>query len=46
MLENKRIEINKRDDQGLNAFLIAAKHGHGDVMRVLAENGIEIYNCD
>lgn len=46
MLENKMIDINKQDSDGLNAFWIAAKHGHGDVMRVLAEHGIEIYNTD
>jgi len=46
MLENKMIDINKKDEKGLNAFWIAAKHGHGEVMRVLAEHGIEIYNAD
>ena len=40
------IDINKQDEQGLNAFMIAAVFGHGDVMRVLAEHGIEIYNTD
>lgn len=46
MLENKMIDINKQDEEGLNSFWIAAKHGHGEVMRVLAEAGIEIYNAD
>lgn len=46
MLENKMINIDKRDEDGCNAFLIAAMHGHGDVMRVLAENGIQIYSSD
>ena len=46
MLGNKMININKKDEKGLNAFWIAAYHGHGDVMRVLAEKGIEIYNAD
>jgi len=46
MLENKMIDINKQDEHGLNSFWIAAKHGHGDIMRVLAEHGIEIYNTD
>jgi len=40
------IDINKQDEDGLNAFFIAAKHGHGEVMRVLAEHGIDIYNTD
>ena len=46
MLENKMIDINKQDELGLNAFWIAAYHGHGEVMRVLAEHGIEIYNSN
>ena len=46
MLENKMIDINKKDELGLNSFWIAAKYGHGDIMRVLAEHGIEIYNTD
>ena len=40
------IDINKKDEKGLNAFWVAAYHGHGDVMRVLSENGIDIYNAD
>lgn len=46
MLENKMIDINKQDEQGLNSFWIAARCGHGDIMRVLAEHGIDIYNGD
>ena len=46
ILENKRIDIDKRDKDGLNAFWIAARLGHGDVLRVLAEKGINIYNFD
>ena len=30
----------------MNAFWTAARCGNGDVMRVLAENGVEIYNTD
>ena len=40
------IDINKTDEDGLNAFWIAARCGHGDVLRVLAEHGIDIYNAD
>lgn len=40
------IDINKQDEDGLNAFWIAARCGHGDIMRVLAENNIDIYNTD
>ena len=46
LLENKKIEINKTDEQGLNSFWIAARCGNGEVMRVLAEHGIDIYNTD
>ena len=46
MLENKMIDINKEDEDGVNAFWIAARCGHGDTMRVLAEHGINIYNTD
>ena len=46
LLENKMIEINKQDEDGLNAFWIAARCGHGNVLRVLAEYGIDIYNSD
>jgi len=40
------ININQEDEQGLNAFWIAARCGNGDVMRVLAEAGVMIYNSD
>ena len=46
MLTNRMIDLNKEDEEGLNAFWIAARCGHGDVMRVLAEHGIDIYNTD
>lgn len=46
MLENAHLDINKTDAQGLNAFWIAARSGNGEIMRVLAEHGIDIYNCD
>ena len=46
MLENKMIDIDKTDEEGLNAFWIAARCGHGEIMRVLAEHSINIYNTD
>ena len=46
MLENKKLDINKVDNNGLNAFWIAARYGNGEVMRILAEHGIDIYNTD
>ena len=46
MLENKMLEINKKDAEGVNSFWIAARFGHGAVMSVLAENGIDVLNTD
>ncbi len=46
MLENPMIDIDKRDENGLNAFMVAAQYGNGEVMRVFAEHGIDIYNTD
>jgi len=46
MLENKMLDINKKDTEGVNAFWIAARFGHGGVMGVLAENGIDVLNTD
>lgn len=31
---------------GVNAFWLAAKFGQGNIMRVLAENGINVLNTD
>jgi ankyrin repeat protein len=46
MLQNKMIDINKKDKDGVNAFWIAAYFGHGKVMSVLAESGIDVMNTD
>ena len=46
ILENKMIDINKKDSEGLNAFWIACICGNGEVMKVLAERGIDILNTD
>ena len=46
MLENKKLDVNKKDENGLNSFWIAARYGNGEIMRVLAEAGIDIYNTD
>jgi ankyrin repeat protein len=46
MLENKFININQKDQIGVNSFWIACKFGHGAAMKVLAENGIDIFNTD
>ena len=46
ILENKMIDINKTDSEGLNSFWIAAICGNGEVMKILAERGIDIMNVD
>ena len=46
MLENKMLDINKKDGDGVNAFWIACRFGHGNVMRVLAEAEIDVMNKD
>ena len=46
MLENKKLDVNKKDENGLNSFWIAARYGNGEIIRVLAEAGIDIYNTD
>jgi ankyrin repeat protein len=44
MLENKMIDIEKKNPDGTNAFWIAARFGKGDAMKVLAEHGIDVLN--
>ena len=46
MLENKMIEVNKKDKDGLNSFWIACRFGHGNVMRVLSEKGSDVLVSD
>ena len=45
MIQNPTIDIQVVEPEtGVNAFWIAAFYGHGGVMRVLAEKGIDIFN--
>lgn len=46
MLENRMLDIQKKDAEGLNAFWVACRYGHGKVMRVLAEAGINVNILD
>jgi ankyrin repeat protein len=46
ILENHMIEIQKKDKEGLNAFWVPCRYGHGVCMRILAEHGIDIMNTD
>jgi hypothetical protein len=40
------VNINKTDKFGVNSFWIACYSGNGGVMKVLAENGVDIFNTD
>ena len=46
MLENKFIDINKKHSSGVNSFWVACKYGHGQAMKILAENGADIFCVD
>lgn len=46
LLENKMVDINRKDEFGRNALFIAAKHANEGVMRVLLAKGIRIYQFD
>ena len=43
MLQNSRIQINKRDKFGVNAFWIAAFYGQVSTMELLRRTDIDIY---
>ena len=44
MLRNKSMDINVCDsNSGVNAFWLACLYGHGNIMRMLAEAGTDIY---
>lgn len=42
MLANATLDINARDNEGLNAFWVGANFGHGDIMALLAERNADI----
>ena len=45
MLQNPTIDITVVEPEtGVNSFWIAANYGHGQIMQVLAEKGIDIFN--
>jgi ankyrin repeat protein len=46
ILINRTLNLNVTNEQGINAFWIACLYGHGTVMRVLAENGIDIFTSN
>lgn len=44
MLRNKTLDINVIDEMtGVNAFWLACLYGHGEIMKILAEAGTDIY---
>ena len=45
MIKNPTIDLEVCEPEtGVNAFWMAAFYGHGNVMKVLAEAGIDIFN--
>jgi ankyrin repeat protein len=44
MLNNYKLDINKSDSFGVNAFWIAAFYGHVPIMLRLMEKGADIYS--
>ena len=42
ILLNKTLDINLENEQGVNAFWTACFFGHGNIMRTLADHGIDI----
>lgn len=47
LIKNPMIDIQVTEPEtGVNAFWLAAFYGHGQVMKVLAEKGIDIFNVN
>lgn len=42
VLSNKTIDIQVKNEHGVNGFWIACMFGHGEVMSLLADAGIDI----
>lgn len=43
ILMNKTVEINQVNESGVNAFWVACMYGHGGLMKILADKGINIF---
>ena len=44
MLMNKTLDINVIDlESGINSFWLACLYGHGEIMSILADSGIDIF---
>jgi ankyrin repeat protein len=43
VLMNRTLDIQVINNSGVNAFWIACMYGHGDVMKTLAQKGINIF---
>jgi len=47
LLKNSTVNINVIDPwSGVNSFWLACLYGHGKIMKILAEQGAEIYNTN
>jgi hypothetical protein len=44
ILKNKTVNINAQDPfTGVSSFWLACLYGHGSIMKIIAENGADIY---
>jgi ankyrin len=44
LLLNKTLSIEVENEQGVNSFWIACFYGHGHIMKILADHGINIFS--
>ena len=42
-LRNSSIDIQVKNELGVNSFWIACMYGHSNIMQILAESGIDIF---
>jgi len=43
-MQNRTVDMHRVDKLGRNCFWVACNYGHGQVMHLLSEGGIDIYN--
>ncbi len=46
LLLDKGADINHRDNNGINAFHLASKYGHFDILKLLDASGADIFSAD
>lgn len=43
VLLNKTVNIHVKNESGVNAFWIGCLYGHGQILKILADKGIDIF---